>query len=123
RLEKKIDAGAHFVQTQPIFCERVLERLLKRARSLPIPVLIGIMPLVGERNAEFLHNEVPGISIPAAVRKRLQGKSGGEGAREGLAVAKELIDLARVQGAGGYYLITPFGKAGPVLELIEHIRN
>ncbi|NLC70684.1 MAG: bifunctional homocysteine S-methyltransferase/methylenetetrahydrofolate reductase [Desulfuromonadaceae bacterium] len=122
RLEKKIEAGASFVQTQPVFCEKVLDRLLKRARSLKVPLLLGIMPLVGERNAEFLHNEVPGITIPDPVRERLKGKSGEEGVREGLAVARELIDAARGR-AGGFYLIPPFGRVEPALELIDHIRS
>jgi homocysteine S-methyltransferase len=120
RLEKKIEAGACFVQTQPVFCEKILARLLKRTRSLKVPLLLGIMPLVGERNAEFLHNEVPGISIPAPVRQRLKGKSGEEGIREGLAVACELIDAAMGK-VGGFYLMPPFGRVEPALKLMEHI--
>jgi len=122
RLAKKIDAGARFVQTQPVFCAKVLERLLIKARSLAIPLLVGIMPLVGERNAEFLHNEVPGITIPEAVRQRMRGKSGEVGMAEGLAVARELIDLARDK-AGGFYLIPPFGRVEAALALMEHIRG
>ncbi|NLC69958.1 MAG: bifunctional homocysteine S-methyltransferase/methylenetetrahydrofolate reductase, partial [Desulfuromonadaceae bacterium] len=69
-----------------------------------------------------LHNEVPGITIPDPVRERLKGKSGEEGVREGLAVARELIDAARGR-AGGFYLIPPFGRVEPALELIDHIRS
>jgi len=122
RLEKKIRAGARFVQTQPVFCEKILDRLMKRCRFLDIPLLLGVMPLVGERNAEFLHNEVPGITIPDSVRRRMKGKSGEEGAREGLAVARELIDAARGRVLG-FYLVPPFGRVEAALELVDHIRR
>jgi homocysteine S-methyltransferase len=122
RLRKKIAAGARFVQTQPLFCPETLAELIKRTRSLKIPVLVGIMPLVSERNAEFLHNEVPGIEIPEGVRRRMRGKNGEEGVREGLAVARELIAAAG-EDAGGFYLIPPFGKVDLALELIDFIRR
>jgi len=121
RLRKKVAAGARFVQTQPLFCPKTLNEVLDRTRALKTPLLVGIMPLVSERNAEFLHNEVPGIVIPEAVRARMAGKSGKEGVREGLAVARELIAAAGV--AGGFYLIPPFGRVELALELIDFIRH
>jgi homocysteine S-methyltransferase len=121
RLRKKIAAGARFVQTQPVFSAPVVKELLKRSRSLKIPLLIGILPLVSERNAEFLHNEVPGIGIPDEVRLRMRGKSGDEGVREGLAIARELI--AGAGNARGFYLIPPFGRVELALDLIDFIRQ
>ena len=121
RLEKKIAAGARFVQTQPIYSPQVLDRLLRRTAPLRIPVLVGILPLVSERNAEFLHNEVPGITLPEEVRRRMRGKSGAEGVREGMAVARELVAAGRGR-AGGYYLMPPFGRVELALELLEAIR-
>ena len=120
RLEKKIAAGARFVQTQPVYAKQHLDRLLDRTRAYDIPMLVGILPLVSGRNAEFLHNEVPGISIPAEVRQRMQNKSGEEGMREGLAVAGELIEYGRGR-VGGYYLMPPFGRIELALTLAEKI--
>ncbi len=122
RLEKKVAAGARFVQTQPVYDPEILDRLLARTASLGVPVLVGILPLVSERNAEFLHNEVPGITLPDAVRRRMHGKSGDAGVREGMAIARELIETSASQ-VGGWYLMPPFGKVELALELLEYIRE
>ena len=90
---------------------------------LDVPVLVGIMPLVSGRNAEFLHNEVPGISLPETVRQRMCNLSGDAGRTEGMAIAGELIAAAKQLGVGGYYLIPPFGKVALALELIRMIRE
>lgn len=122
RLEKKIAAGARFVQTQPVYSPEILAALLERTAPLGIPVLVGILPLVSERNAEFLHNEVPGITLPDAVRRRMWGKRGEAGVREGMAIARELVEAGRGK-AGGWYLMPPFGKVELALELMEFIRR
>lgn len=122
RLEKKVAAGARFVQTQPVYDRRVLEELLACTAPLGVPVLVGLLPLVSERNAEFLHNEVPGIVLPDEVRRRMRGKAGAEGVREGMAVARELVEAGRGK-VGGWYLMPPFGKVELALELIEVIRE
>lgn len=122
RLEKKIAAGARFVQTQPVYSLSVLEELLVQTAPLGIPVLVGVLPLVSERNAEFLHNEVPGISLPEEVRRRMRGLRGEEGVREGLAIAGELIAAADGR-VGGWYLMPPFGKVEPALALMREIRQ
>ncbi len=122
KLAKKVAAGARFVQTQPIYSTDLLHETLERTADFDIPVLIGILPLVSERNAEFLHNEVPGISLPAEVRRRMKGKSGEEGVLEGLEIARELIDAAGGR-AGGFYLMPPFGKVDVALELVDFIRG
>ena len=77
---------------------------------------------MSERNAEFLHNEVPGIVLSDEVRARMRGKSGDEGTREGIAIARELIEAGRGV-VGGYYLIPPFGRVELALELIDFIRS
>lgn len=122
RLEKKMAAGACFVQTQPIYDREILDRLLERTVDYDVPVLVGILPLVSERNAEFLHNEVPGISVPEEMRRRMKGKRGDQGAREGLAIAAELVAHGRGR-VGGYYLMPPFGRVELALELAEIIRS
>jgi homocysteine S-methyltransferase len=122
RLEKKVANGALFAQTQPIFDLALLREMLERTGHLPIPILPGVLPLVSERNCEYLHNEVPGISIPDAVRRRMAGKEKEEGAREGLAIAKEFIAAAHGM-VGGFYLIPPFGRYEIATELIRFIRG
>jgi len=122
RLEKKIAAGAQFIQTQPLYdAEKALEMARLTAR-LEIPLLMGIMPLVGERNCEYLHNEVPGIVIPDHVRARMRGKEKEEGAAEGLAIARELIDAVKGE-MKGFYIIAPFGRSAPAAELVRHIKG
>lgn len=123
KLEKKLAAGARFVQTQPVFDPLVLERLLEATRPLNVPVLVGLMPLVSERNAEFLHNEVPGIVLPDQVRRRMRGTSGAVGVRAGMAICRELLAEGKRQGVGGYYLIPPFGRVELAVELIAAIRG
>jgi homocysteine S-methyltransferase len=122
RLQKKIAAGARFVQTQPIYDLRILQQLIERTASFDVPVLVGILPLVSERNAEFLHNEVPGITLPDAVRTRMRGKSGAAGVAEGMAIAGELLAAGRGR-VGGWYLMPPFGKIELARQLLAAIRS
>jgi len=122
RMEKKVAAGARFVETQPVYSAEVMLEMLERLAPLQVPVLVGLMPLVSERNAEFLHNEVPGISLPDEVRRRMVGTSGLAGVQAGMAIARELVDAGR-QAAGGFTLMPPFGKVELALELLRYIRN
>ncbi|GFO53122.1 bifunctional homocysteine S-methyltransferase/methylenetetrahydrofolate reductase [Geomonas sp. Red276] len=122
RLVKKVANGATFAQTQPIYDLAVLERMVELTAEVGIPILPGVLPLVSGRNAEFLHNEVPGIVIPDGIRARMAGKSGEEGVAEGLAIAKEFIEAA-MDKVGGFYLIPPFGKYPIAVELVRFIRE
>ena len=122
RLAKKVANGACFAQTQPIYDLERFERMIEQTRDLGIPILPGVLPLVSGRNAEFLHNEVPGIVIPDVIRERMAGKVGEEGIREGLAIAREFIDAA-IGRVGGFYLIPPFGKYEIAVELVRFIKN
>jgi homocysteine S-methyltransferase len=120
RLRKKVANGAGFALTQPVYDPALFLDALEQTRDCGIPLLPGIMPLVSERNAEYLHNEVPGITVPDAIRARMKGLEKEAGRREGLTIAKEFID-ATFTAAGGYYLIPPFGKCELALELIDYI--
>uniref|UniRef100_A0A831UFP4 Bifunctional homocysteine S-methyltransferase/methylenetetrahydrofolate reductase n=1 Tax=Geobacter metallireducens TaxID=28232 RepID=A0A831UFP4_GEOME len=122
RLARKVANGARFVQTQPLYDLGRLDEMLARTAHLGVPVLPGILPLVSERNCEFLHNEVPGIVIPEEIRVRMRGKEKEAGVREGLAIAREFIDAARNR-VGGFYLIPPFGRYGIAVELVRHIKE
>lgn len=120
RLRKKVANGAVFAQCQPVYDAALFFEALELTRDCGIPILPGIMPLVSERNAEYLHNEVPGISVPDSIRRRMRGLEKEAGVREGLAIAKEFIQ-ATFAVAGGFYLIPPFGKYELALELIDYI--
>ncbi|QWV94051.1 bifunctional homocysteine S-methyltransferase/methylenetetrahydrofolate reductase [Geomonas oryzisoli] len=122
RLVKKVANGARFAQTQPIYDIARFEEMMEQTAHLGIPILSGVLPLVSGRNAEFLHNEVPGIVIPEEIRKRMAGKSGDEGVAEGLAIAREFIERASAK-AGGFYLIPPFGKYEIAVELVRYIKD
>jgi methionine synthase I (cobalamin-dependent)/5,10-methylenetetrahydrofolate reductase len=122
RMEKKVAAGARFVETQPVYSAEVMLEMLERLAPLGIPVLVGLMPLVSERNAEFLHNEVPGIVLPDEVRRRMRGTSGAEGVRAGMTIVRELVDAGRAR-AGGFALMPPFGKVDLAVELLRYIRD
>jgi homocysteine S-methyltransferase len=122
RLRKKVANGAVFAQCQPIYDPALFFETLELTRDCGIPVLPGIMPLVSERNAEYLHNEVPGISVPDSIRKRMKGLEKEAGVREGLAIAREFIQ-ATFDAAGGFYLIPPFGKYELALDLIDFIHS
>lgn len=122
RIVRKVANGARFVQTQPLYDLARLDEMLERTAHLGVPVLPGILPLVSERNCEFLHNEVPGIVIPDGIRARMRGKEKDEGVREGLAIAREFIDSVRDR-VGGFYLIPPFGRFEIAVELVRHIKG
>ena len=107
RLERKLAAGAQYVMTQPVFDPALVETVARRTASLGVPIFMGVWPLLNGRQAEFLHNEVPGILIPDAVRAKMAGREGAEGRAAGLAVAREVCRAA-LANFPGVYLITPF---------------
>jgi methionine synthase / methylenetetrahydrofolate reductase (NADH) len=123
RLEKKKAAGAELVMTQPIFQTDVLEGVLRRIEHLELPVMVGVLPLVSYKNAEFLHNEVPGMQIPAEIRERMRKTPGGEPSRkEGVRIAREMLFAVRdrVQGA---YLMPPLGRYELALEVLDGLKR
>ena len=122
RLRQKIEAGAEMIMTQPVYDPAVLDRFLGDVQDLNVPVLVGILPLASYRNAEFLHNEVPGMSVPDAIRERMRKAGNGDEARkEGVAIAREMLFAVkdRVQGA---YVMPPFGKYELALRVIDGVR-
>ncbi|MBI2016255.1 MAG: methylenetetrahydrofolate reductase [Candidatus Rokubacteria bacterium] len=120
RLHRKVQAGARWVQTQPVYDLAALDRFLERAGGSPVPVVVGVLPLHSVRHAEFLHNEVPGISIPEPVRRRL--REAGDGAlRVGIEMAQELMHAVRGRYAGAY-LMPSFGRFEVVAEVLDALR-
>jgi homocysteine S-methyltransferase len=120
RFHRKVQAGARWVQTQPVYDLAPLERFLERAGGSPVPVLVGILPLHSFRHAEFLHNEVPGISIPDAVRVRLRD-AGDRALRTGIELAQSLVHAVRGRYAGAY-LMPSFGRFEVVAEVLDAAR-
>ncbi|TFG51562.1 MAG: bifunctional homocysteine S-methyltransferase/methylenetetrahydrofolate reductase [Gemmatimonadales bacterium] len=121
RYAWKVDAGAEFAVTQPVFDLDQLDRFLSRVESFRIPVIAGLWPLVSLRNAEFLANEVPGVSVPQAVLDRMRAASarGKEaGLMEGVAIAREMLAAVRerVQGA---QVAAPLGRADVAVNVVR----
>jgi homocysteine S-methyltransferase len=121
RFQSKVEAGADFAVTQPVFQVEQLAKFLERARSFAsrLPVIAGIWPLTSFRNAEFMNNEVPGISVPPAVMDRMRAADSGERARqEGLKIAQETLREIRplVQGV---QIAAPFGRYALAVEVVQ----
>jgi len=120
RLERKIEAGADYIMTQPVYDAELIVKIYEATKHLSIPIFIGIMPLASGRNAEYLHNEVPGIQLSDEVRKRMSGLEGEAGRSMGVEIAKELLDTA-MQYFNGIYLITPFLMYEMTAKLTEYV--
>ena len=119
RFENKVQAGAAYALTQPVYNVKLLEKFLERIRGFRIPILVGILPLYSYKNAEFLHNEVPGMQIPEKIREQMR-KTGSkeEATAEGIKIAREALKEARPM-VQGVYIIPPFGRVDAVLQVLE----
>jgi methionine synthase I (cobalamin-dependent)/5,10-methylenetetrahydrofolate reductase len=126
RLERKLAAGAHLIMTQPLYSLAQVESMLDRARQtfgqggFPVPVLLGILPLHSARHAEFLHNEVPGITIPDEQRAAMHA-AGERGAEVGLEMAMNLLEQVESQ-INGTYIMPSFGRYELSAELVRRLR-
>ncbi len=119
RLQQKKEAGADLVMTQPVYDPAVLERFLDDIDPLGLPVLVGLLPLASYRNAEFLHNEVPGMQVPEVVRERMRKAGGGAaGRKEGVAIARSMLEAVRHRVAGAY-IMPPLERHELALEVID----
>jgi len=121
RLNRKIEAGADLVMTQPVFDISVWTDFLhiytEMFGPIVIPVLLGVLPLQSHRHAEFLHNEVPGITLTEEARTRMR-LAGSEGRREGVMLAQELLRSAR-NVVHGIYIMPSFGRYEVAAEVLE----
>jgi homocysteine S-methyltransferase len=119
RFAYKVEAGAEYAITQPVFDPAQLERFLRTIDDTRIPVIAGIWPLVSARNAEFLANEVPGVTVPDVVLRRMReanARSKEHATAEGIAIAREMLDLVRGE-VQGVQVSAPFGKVELALEV------
>lgn len=124
RMQKKIDAGADYFLTQPVYSPEKIIDLSEATKEIEKPIYLGIMPLTSTTNAEFLHNEVPGIKLTDDIRSRMKTAAGSkeESVEEGIAITKELIDTA-LEHFNGIYLITPFTRYDMTVRLVEYIHE
>jgi homocysteine S-methyltransferase len=124
-LQRKVNAGADFILTQPVYRPDKAKSFLSQYEELygplGVPILAGILPLYSARHAAFLHNEVPGIDIPADIQERISS-SGKDAPREGVNIALELIEQITSWG-NGIYLMPPFHKYDITAEIVEGIRQ
>jgi homocysteine S-methyltransferase len=127
RLERKLAAGADLVMTQPLYGLGQVEAMFREARrrfgegGVPVPLLLGILPLQSARHAEFLHNEVPGITIPDEARAAMHaaGERGAEvGLEQSLAILEQVADAV-----AGTYIMPSFGRYEQCAELVRRIRT
>jgi len=119
RFGRKLEAGAEFAMTQPLYELETLVRFLDRIGKMRVPVLLGLLPLQSHRHAEFLHNEVPGINIPDHARAAMR-EAGEKGIEVGVEMCRKLLLEARglVEGA---YLMPSFGRYEVVARVAEAV--
>jgi homocysteine S-methyltransferase len=119
RFYYKVEAGAEYLMTQPVYDIKLFENFIKRIHDVKIPILVGILPLASAKNAEFLHNEVPGMSIPEDIRKRMHLAGNGDpGRAEGIRIAQEAL-LAISPMVQGAYIMPPFNRFDMALQVLE----
>ena len=119
RLEFKVEAGAEFAVTRPVFDVTAFERFLKRVEPMRLPIIIGIWPFESALNAEFMANEVPGVTVPDALVERMRKTTTPDAAAaEGIAVAREIV--AAVKGmAAGVQISAPSGRLDAALDVLD----
>ena len=121
RLDWKVKAGAEYAITQPVFDARQLETFLRRIEHMKLPIVTGIWPLLSYRNAQFMNNEVPGVSVPDDVmeRMRIASDKGKEfGLREGVTIARETLERVR-HSVAGVQVSAPLGRVDLALQVFE----
>jgi homocysteine S-methyltransferase len=122
RFAYKVEAGAEFAVTSPIFDPGMFERFVSRVESFRIPIIAGLWPFDSVRNAEFMANEVPGVSVPGALLARMRSSAGDRAAAdEGVRIAQELgRELAPM--AQGVQVACPSGRMTAAMAVLEAIR-
>ena len=117
RFHRKLEAGADYVMSQPLYDMEQLLAFLDRVGKIPVPFLLGVMPLQSHRHAEFLHHELPGVTIPDQLRERMR-LAGDRGIEEGIRQSQEFLAEAQAH-VDGTYLMPSFGRYEMVAELVK----
>ena len=122
-MEKKCEAGASFFLTQPIYSDEDMERIRYIKSRIDTKIICGIMPLVSYRNALFMKNEIPGISVPDEIIARYDRDMSREEAQQvGVEIAVEIAEKLR-DITDGYYFMVPFNRADMIARILEQIRS
>ncbi len=122
RVDKKISSGAKFLLTQPVFSKEVIP-IIEAARQKGIRVLVGIMPMVSYRNANFMKNEVPGINVPQKLVERFSmDMTKEQSTAVGIEIAVEIAEFMYPH-ADGFYFMTPFNRAEVISAVLENIKS
>ncbi len=120
RLDWKVEAGAEYIITQPVFDLEVFERFIEKIQHIKIPIIAGLWPLTSIRNAEFMNNEIPGIDVPDNILQRMRKHSGSkeDSMKEGILIAKETLEsmLGHIQGI---QISAPFGRVQSVIDVLD----
>lgn len=122
RLHQKLEAGARFVMTQPVYSPELFQRALQRAGPIRVPILMGLLPPVNLRNAEFLHHEMPGITLSDEALERMRRVGPDGGAEEGMAIVYEVLRACRGLVAGAY-IMPQFDRYDMAAQLVREIRR
>lgn len=124
RLHWKVDAGAEYMVSQPVFDLKVFERFLEKTKNFKIPLVAGLWPLVSLRNAEFMNNEVPGVDVPLDIINRMKKYEGDKegGLKEGIVIAKETLTKIGKEIAG-IQISAPFGRVDIVKEILNDFKD
>lgn len=119
RVRAKAAAGADFLITQPVFDPEVLFRFMDAIADTNIPVIAGVWPLTSYRNAQFMHDEVPGVTVPESIMERMAAAPDRDAQRaEGIAIARESLEAIRHRVAG-VQISAPFGNVALALEVLR----
>jgi len=119
RLDWKIEAGAEYMITQPVFDIKIFESFIKRIDYVKLPLICGIWPLISYRNAEFMNNEVPGASVPDEILSRMRSATTkDEGFETGIQIARETYNYIR-NDVAGVQLAAPLGRVEAVFEILK----
>jgi homocysteine S-methyltransferase len=119
RLEFKVEAGAEFAVTRPVFDVAAFERFLRRVEPMRLPIIAGIWPFESALHAEFMANEVPGVTVPDALVERMRRTANADAAvAEGVEVAKEIVTAIKAMAAG-VQISTPAGRLDAALDVLS----
>jgi 5,10-methylenetetrahydrofolate reductase len=121
RVRAKIDAGADVLMTQPVYDRRTVEEFFERLGPIDVPVLLGVLPLMSSRHAEFIHNELAGVEVPQRTRDRMRA-AGEAGASAGLEIAMEHVhETIDLEFVSGIYIMPSFGRYEVASEMVRQV--
>jgi homocysteine S-methyltransferase len=122
RVRSKLEAGADLLMTQPAYDRRTVEEFFERLGPIDVPVLLGVLPLMSSRHAEFIHNELAGVQVPQAIRERMRA-AGEAGAAAGLEIAMEHVEqTVDLDFVSGIYIMPSFGRYEVAAEMVRQVR-